>query len=99
MKSEPLSALKNERYENTELGTLNETVFDHCRRAIEMFVSRGRGEHNLPKILGGDWNDGFNRVGADGRGESVWLAWFASETLYKFSEICAGIGESEYSGT
>jgi cyclic beta-1,2-glucan synthetase len=97
LKSEPLSALKNERYENTELGTLNETVFDHCRRAIEMFVSRGRGEHNLPKILGGDWNDGFNRVGADGRGESVWLAWFASETLYKFSEICAGIGESEYS--
>ena len=43
------------------------------------------GRHNLPLIGGGDWNDGMNRVGADGRGESVWLGWFLHTTLWKFA--------------
>ena len=45
-----------------------------------------KGEHGLPLIGSGDWNDGMNRVGIDGKGESVWLAWFLNVTLREFAE-------------
>lgn len=96
IKSEPLDFGERERYENAEPSPIKESVFSHCVRAIEQFEKRGRGEHGLPKILGGDWNDGFNRLGENGRGESVWLAWFASETVLSFSSVCGRIGEKEY---
>ena len=50
------------------------TVYEHCVRALE--TGRPTGAHGLPLMGGGDWNDGMNRVGIEGRGESVWLAWF-----------------------
>ncbi|HSK48217.1 MAG TPA: glucoamylase family protein, partial [Coriobacteriia bacterium] len=50
------------------------TVYEHCLRALE--AGRPVGAHGLPLMGGGDWNDGMNRVGHLGRGESVWLAWF-----------------------
>ena len=51
------------------------------------------GAHGLPLIGAGDWNDGMNRVGAEGRGESVWLAWFLATTLRAFAEILPTRGE------
>ena len=42
---------------------------------------------------GGDWNDGMNRVGSEGRGESVWLGWFLSATLTRFARLCERRGD------
>ncbi len=61
------------------------TVYEHCVAALE--ASRGCGVHGLPLIGGGDWNDGMNRVGVEGRGESVWLAWFLALTLKRFAPL------------
>ena len=49
------------------------TLYDHCARGLDQ--SLGLGAHGLPLFGTGDWNDGMNRVGAGGQGESVWLGW------------------------
>jgi len=67
------------------------TLYEHCLRAFD--VSRDVGEHGLPLIGGGDWNDGMNRVGHEGRGESVWLAWFLVTGLRRFAPICEQRGD------
>ena len=64
------------------------TLFDHCALALD--ISLPTGVHGLPLMGGGDWNDGMNRVGHKGQGESVWLAWFLHTTLLGF----AGLAES-----
>jgi cyclic beta-1,2-glucan synthetase len=61
------------------------TLFEHCVRAIE--VSRARGVHGLPLMGCGDWNDGMNRVGWKGQGESVWMAWFLKGVLDAFMPL------------
>jgi cyclic beta-1,2-glucan synthetase len=60
-------------------------LFDHCVRALDSSLAIG--SHGLPLFGTGDWNDGMNRVGAAGRGESVWLAWFLHVTLLRFAPI------------
>ena len=50
------------------------TLFEHCARALDHALQVG--EHGLPLFGTGDWNDGMNRVGEKGKGESVWLGWF-----------------------
>jgi len=62
------------------------TLYEHCRRALAKGTTAG--EHNLPLIGDGDWNDGMNKVGAGGAGESVWLGWFLYATLRSFAEVC-----------
>jgi cyclic beta-1,2-glucan synthetase len=59
----------------------NRTIFEHCRRAIDKGSTQG--PHGLPLIGTGDWNDGMNTVGLEGKGESVWLAWFLVDVLNK----------------
>jgi cellobiose phosphorylase len=61
------------------------TLYAHAVRAIKR--SMPRGAHGLPLMGGGDWNDGMNRVGSQGRGESVWLAFFLYDVLTQFSEL------------
>ena len=56
------------------------SVYEHAARALDLAVAR-TGSHGLPLMLTGDWNDGMNRVGEDGKGESVWLGWFLISTL------------------
>jgi cyclic beta-1,2-glucan synthetase len=58
-------------------------IYDHCVRALRRACTKG--VHGLPLIGSGDWNDGMNRVGIEGKGESVWLAWFLIATLRKFA--------------
>jgi cyclic beta-1,2-glucan synthetase len=92
LKGAPLGPQEKERYgyyESTEAGY---TIFEHCRRAIEKGSTNGR--HGLPLIGGGDWNDGMNRVGIKGKGESVWLGWFLYNTLHKFAEVCDRVDKS-----
>jgi len=67
------------------------TLFEHCARAID--VSLSNGIHGLPLIGTGDWNDGMNRVGISGRGESVWLAWFLVATIDAIAPIAQARGE------
>ncbi len=61
-------------------------VYEHCCRAIDRSLTRGR--HGLPLMGSGDWNDGMNRVGRLGRGESVWLGFFLFTILRRFLPIC-----------
>jgi len=58
------------------------TIFEHCLRAINHSLSLG--EHGLPLIGTGDWNDGMNRVGSRGKGESIWLGWFLYKVITDF---------------
>jgi cyclic beta-1,2-glucan synthetase len=58
------------------------TLFEHCARGLDRSLTLGR--HGLPLIGGGDWNDGLNRVGAGGQGESIWLGWFLHTTIGTF---------------
>src|SRR5438046_5893763 len=67
------------------------SLFEHCARALEQSLSVG--EHGLPLIGTGDWNDGMNRVGAMGRGESVWLGWFMYATLVAFAPLARARGQ------
>ncbi|MCV4725888.1 hypothetical protein OFD51_33120, partial [Escherichia coli] len=69
------------------------SLFEHAARALE--CSLGLGPHGLPLIGGGDWNDGLNRVGLGGRGESVWLAWFLHANLEGWSRRAEARGEGE----
>ena len=59
------------------------TLYEHCVRAIER--SMARGPHGLPLIGTGDWNDGMNRVGEKGTGESIWLGFFLYQVLTEFA--------------
>ncbi len=61
------------------------SLYQHCVRSINRGLSFG--EHNLPLMGGGDWNDGMNMVGIEGKGESVWLAFFLYEVLIRFAKI------------
>jgi cyclic beta-1,2-glucan synthetase len=67
------------------------TLFEHCARALDRSLSVG--PHGLPLIGTGDWNDGMNRVGHEGRGESVWLGWFLHATLWEFARLADARGE------
>ena len=59
------------------------SVFEHCALALDQAIALS-GAHGLPLMGTGDWNDGMNRVGAGGKGESVWLAWFLIAAIDKF---------------
>ena len=67
------------------------TLFAHCVRAID--CSLANGVHGLPLMGGGDWNDGMNRVGYQGKGESVWLGWFLHATLSQFIGLASARGD------
>lgn len=70
------------------------SLFEHCLRAFDRAWRLGT--HGLPLIGDGDWNDGMNRVGQAGRGESVWLAWFMAATIRSFAELAATSGRSDF---
>ena len=64
------------------------SLYEHCVRSIKHGLRFG--EHQLPLMGSGDWNDGMNLVGRDGKGESVWLAWFLYENLQLFADLARG---------
>jgi cyclic beta-1,2-glucan synthetase len=73
------------------------SLFDHCSLALD--TSLKTGAHGLPLMGTGDWNDGMNRVGEAGRGESVWLAWFLYSTLNAFADLAARHDDSQRAAT
>ena len=80
-------------YEHFGVGQTSESIFMHCARALDSALVFG--EHGLPLMGGGDWNDGMNRVGEQGRGESVWLAFFLVEVLRMYAVVCRMRGDEE----
>jgi cyclic beta-1,2-glucan synthetase len=75
-----------EAYGEPSVSAQSGTLFEHCIRAIEK--GHTSGAHGLPLFGSGDWNDGMNRVGAAGRGESVWLGFFLHSVLNSFAPLC-----------
>jgi cyclic beta-1,2-glucan synthetase len=73
------------------------SLFEHCARALDRSLAVGA--HGLPLMGSGDWNDGMNRVGHRGKGESVWLAWFLHATLWEFAKIAEARGEIQRAQT
>jgi cyclic beta-1,2-glucan synthetase len=90
---EPLRPGEHDRYAQYERSALTAPLLEHCRRALERGVTEGA--HGLPLFGDGDWNDGMNRIGANGRGESVWLGWFLCATMNRFAALSETIHDSE----
>jgi cyclic beta-1,2-glucan synthetase len=65
------------------------SLFEHCARGLDQCLEL-TGEHGLPLIGTGDWNDGMNRVGEGGKGESVWLGWLLIRTIELFAPLAKG---------
>ncbi|WP_193335573.1 GH36-type glycosyl hydrolase domain-containing protein [Devosia beringensis] len=93
LKAEPLKAQEQDRYALFEAGA-TATLLEHCTRALNRMMSTGL--HGLPLIGTGDWNDGMDRVGDEGRGESVWLAWFQIATIKRFAPLLEKHGDKRH---
>lgn len=89
----PIPEGHEDAYQQPRPSARVDTVYGHCVAALE--AGRPTGAHGLPLMGGGDWNDGMNRVGLGGRGESVWLAWFLDVTLRGFAPLAQMRGEDE----
>jgi cyclic beta-1,2-glucan synthetase len=87
LRGDPLRPEEHDRYAQYDVASKGASLREHCRRALERGATEGT--HGLPRMGDGDWNDGMNRVGAEGRGESVWLAWFVCETMDRFAALLA----------
>lgn len=83
-----LSEHEHERMFIPAISSQAAPLFEHCRRAIQQAWKVG--VNGLPLFGTGDWNDGMNRVGAEGRGESVWLGWFLCAVLNSFAAVIEG---------
>ncbi len=80
--------LKDDEQSNYELpktSTQSASLYEHCVRSIRRGLHYGT--HGLPLMAAGDWNDGMNLVGADGKGESVWLGFFLITVLTRFAPL------------
>jgi len=84
---------EEEEYGLPQPSDQSSTVFEHCVRAIDRSLRLG--SHGLPLMGTGDWNDGMNKVGAGGKGESVWVAWFLLTILDRFIPLARARGEGE----
>ena len=81
-----LAAGEQESYFHPRVSSETGSLFEHCLRAIDKGMTSGA--HGLPFFGSGDWNDGMNRVGREGRGESTWLGFFLYTVLMEFAPLC-----------
>ncbi|MEO8023779.1 glucoamylase family protein [Polaromonas sp.] len=79
-------------YYPPQTSTLKASVYEHCARAIDRSLAVGA--HGLPLMGTGDWNDGMNRVGHEGKGESVWLGWFLCAVVHNFAPLAQARGDT-----
>jgi cyclic beta-1,2-glucan synthetase len=85
LEGQPLQSGEHDAYFQPMIAEQGATLFEHCARGLDQSLAVG--EHGLPLIGTGDWNDGMNRVGEMGKGESVWLGWFLHATLAAFAPL------------
>jgi cyclic beta-1,2-glucan synthetase len=89
----PIPEGAEDAYYTPQTSAETATVYEHCARTIDRSLPVGA--HGLPLMGTGDWNDGMNRVGHLGRGESVWLAWFLCTVVERFAPLAQARGDSE----
>ncbi|OQM75906.1 GH36-type glycosyl hydrolase domain-containing protein [Manganibacter manganicus] len=94
IEGEKLSEGEHDAFFTPEQSRTSVSLYEHCALALELAIKRSS-EAGLPLILGGDWNDGMNRVGEKGKGESVWLGWFLLNTLGDFAQIAKAEGDAK----
>jgi len=92
----PLEPHEHEVYDLPNVSEQTGSIYEHCLRALRHSCTCGA--HGLPLIGVGDWNDGMNRIGIEGKGESVWLAWFLNDTLRAFADHCDSRGDGAAAG-
>jgi cyclic beta-1,2-glucan synthetase len=97
LEGDKLAVGKLESYFQPRVSETRATLFEHCARALDRSLAVG--SHGLPLIGTGDWNDGMNRVGQDGQGESVWLGWFLHSILWEFAKIADARGDHKRAET
>ncbi|MGA2150765.1 MAG: glycosyl hydrolase family 65 protein, partial [Geobacteraceae bacterium] len=90
----PVNAEEDSYYDLPNRSQEAASLYDHCVRAILWGLRFG--EHGLPFIGSGDWNDGMNLVGEHGKGESVWLGFFLYEVLRRFTEVARTHGDVSF---
>jgi cellobiose phosphorylase len=90
----PVKADEDSYYDLPDRSEDSATLYEHCVRAINRGLRFG--QHGLPLIGSGDWNDGMNRVGEHGKGESVWLGFFLYEVLMRFTEVAHVHGDVSF---
>ncbi len=83
---EKLSDYEHEKGMVFNYSEKTESLLEHCLKSLELSMS-SLGHHKIPLMGGGDWNDGMNRVGIKGKGESVWLGFFLHLTINNFIKI------------
>ena len=93
LEEEPLRPDEQERFGVPRRSAEKASILEHCCRAIDRSLRFG--EHGLPLMGSGDWNDGMNKVGWQGSGESVWMGWFLYTILTQFVSIAEAHGDSE----
>ncbi|MGH8706654.1 MAG: GH36-type glycosyl hydrolase domain-containing protein, partial [Burkholderiales bacterium] len=91
LEGRPLAAGEHDACFQPVLSGERASLFEHCARGLDQSLALGA--HGLPLIGTGDWNDGMNRVGEKGRGESVWLGWFLHAALSAFVPLAKARGE------
>ena len=94
LEGRPVLAEEEAYYDLPVTLTEDASLYEHCVRAIRRGLRFG--EHGLPLIGSGDWNDGMNRVGIEGRGESVWLGFFLCEVLARFADLAETRGDPDF---
>ncbi|MDX2169731.1 MAG: glycosyl transferase [Deltaproteobacteria bacterium] len=92
LQARPLAPGEDEAYLLPGHATERTDLYDHCCRAIDRSLAVGA--HGLPLMGTGDWNDGMNRVGREGKGESVWVGFFLYDLLGAFIPFCVSRGDS-----
>src|SRR4029434_9198769 len=89
-----LKAEEESSFDRPRISEESGTLYEHCVRAIRHGFRFG--QHGLPLIGSGDWNDGMNRVGEQGKGESVWLAFFLYDVLKRFADLATRRGDNDF---
>ena len=92
LKAPPLAPDEQEAFISAERSAESGTLYEHCLRAVDHGLRFGA--HGLPLMGIGDWNDGMNRVGEKGKGESVWLGWFLLANLHSFAAVARERGDA-----
>jgi cyclic beta-1,2-glucan synthetase len=91
----PLKPEEHDAFYTPDVPKTRAPLYEHCTRALDLAIKR-TGASGLPLMLGGDWNDGMDRVGRNGKGESVWLGWFLLKTLGEFRQIAKARGDKAH---
>jgi len=94
LEGRPLKPKEESYYELPSRSDETATLYEHCVRAVQRGLHFG--VHGLPLMGTGDWNDGMNKVGAQGKGESIWLGFFLHDVLRQFADLAKQYGDTPF---